>query len=96
MFAGCPLIWASKLQMEITLSSTEAEYITLSTSTREIIPLMDFMKEAKENGIPINTQTMAIHCKIFKDNSGAIKLAKVPKMHPHTKHLRLGASHFFL
>jgi hypothetical protein len=66
MFAGCPLIWASKLQTEIALSSTEVEYIALSTATREIIPLMEFMKEAKENGIPLNIQNVAIHCKILR------------------------------
>jgi hypothetical protein len=47
MFTGCPLIWSSKLQTEITLSSTEAEYIALSTAMREIIHLIDFLQEAK-------------------------------------------------
>jgi hypothetical protein len=28
MFANCPLLWASKLQTEVALSTTEAEYIT--------------------------------------------------------------------
>lgn len=46
MFAGCPLIWSSKLQTEIALSLTEAEYIALSTATREIIHLLDFLQEA--------------------------------------------------
>ncbi len=31
----------------------------------------------------------AIHCKIFEDNSGAIEMAKVPKMRPRTKHLNI-------
>jgi len=39
-YAGCPIIWASKLQTEIALSSTEAEYIALSTAMREVIPLL--------------------------------------------------------
>jgi hypothetical protein len=30
--ANCPLIWVSKLQTEIALSTTEAEYIALSQS----------------------------------------------------------------
>jgi hypothetical protein len=28
-----------------------------------------------------------LHCKDFKDNTRAIELAKVPKMHPRTKHI---------
>jgi histone deacetylase 1/2 len=94
MFEGCPLVWASKLQTEIALSSTEAEYIALSTATREIIPLLDFLKEAKEKGIPIDVHDAAIQCKIFENNSGAIEMAKVPKMRPRTKHLNI-KYHFF-
>jgi hypothetical protein len=78
MFAGCPLIWSSKLQTKIALFSTEAEYIALLTTTREIIHLIDFLKEARERGIPINIKNAAIHCKIFEDNSGAMEMAKVP------------------
>ncbi len=29
MYAGCPITWTSKLQTEIALSTTEAEYIAL-------------------------------------------------------------------
>ena len=32
MYAGCPITWCSKLQTEIALSTTEAEYIALSQS----------------------------------------------------------------
>ena len=43
-YAGYPLIWVSKMQTLITLSSSEAEYIALSTSLRETIPLMELHK----------------------------------------------------
>ena len=31
-FAGCPILWASHIQTQIALSTTEAEYISLSES----------------------------------------------------------------
>ncbi len=37
-FCGCPVTWSSKLQTEIALSTTESEYIALSTATRDILP----------------------------------------------------------
>jgi hypothetical protein len=33
---GCPIIWCSKQQQSVTLSSTEVEYIALSDGTKEI------------------------------------------------------------
>jgi hypothetical protein len=48
MYSGCPIIWASQLQSEIALSTTEAEYIALSTALRQTIPLMRLVKEIKE------------------------------------------------
>ena len=37
LFANCPLLWASKLQTEVALSTTEAEYIALSQAMRDLI-----------------------------------------------------------
>lgn len=33
-YCGCPITWSSKLQSEIALSTTEAEYIALSMAMR--------------------------------------------------------------
>ena len=38
-------MWSSRLQTEIALSTAEAEYIALSSSMREIIPLMSLLTE---------------------------------------------------
>ena len=48
---GCPVLHVSKLQTEIVLSTAEAEYISLSYATRDMIPLINLLKEL--NYIPI-------------------------------------------
>jgi hypothetical protein len=93
-FADCPILWVSKLQTEIALSTTEAEYIALSTSTRDILPILSLAKEASEHKLIAQVPAPLIHCKIFEDNSGTVEMANVPKMQPHTKHLNI-KYHFF-
>ena len=44
MYSGCPITWGSKLQTEIALSTTESEYITLSSAMREVITFLGLMK----------------------------------------------------
>jgi hypothetical protein len=39
-FDACLIVWTSKLQTQIALSTTGAEYISLSQSLREAIPFM--------------------------------------------------------
>jgi hypothetical protein len=34
-YGGCPIVWASKLQTKVVLSSTESKYIGLSESLRD-------------------------------------------------------------
>ena len=38
-YAGCPITWFSRLQIEIAMHTTYAEYISLSISTRKVLPL---------------------------------------------------------
>ena len=70
-FAGAPITWASKIQTITALSTTEAEYIALSTSLREVIPLMGMLKEATEQGLRVKFLPPKIHYTVFEDNSGA-------------------------
>ncbi len=94
MYAGCPILWKSQLQTEITLSSTESEYTGLSYALRDAIPVMELLKEMKELKFPIRTAHPKVHCKIFEDNSGALEIASVHKFRPRTKHLNVKL-HFF-
>ena len=93
-FAGCNILWRSVLQTTISLSSTEAEYVALSTALREVIPLIEFLKELKSLGIATYSTHADVHCKCFEDNSGALELARLPKIRPRTKHINLSYHHF--
>jgi hypothetical protein len=93
-YANCPLIWGSKLQSEIALSSCESEFICLSETVRQVIPLINLVKEIKSRGGPLSVTIPTVHCRVFEDNSGAIQIATVPKMRPRTKHINV-KFHFF-
>jgi hypothetical protein len=94
MYAGCPIIWASQLQTEISLSTTEAEYVALSSALRNTIPLMRLTGEIKEQvNIPM-IEIPTVKCRAFEDNSGAVELSKVHKMRPRTKHFNTKYHHF--
>ena len=67
MYAGCSLLWCSKLQTEIASSTTEAEYIALSQAIREVIPMMTLLEEINEV-FPIGKKTPKVHCKVWEDN----------------------------
>ena len=94
MLADCPLFWSSKLQTQIALSTTEAEYIALSQALRDLIPIMNLLLELKEHGLSIVSEVPRVHCKAFEDNSGALELARLPKLRPRTKHINLVYHHF--
>ena len=92
-YLGCPIVWVSKLQSEISLSTVEAEYIALSTAMRDIIPLMDQVKEMDliyGNASP----QPKVHCTVFEDNNGTLELANKPRYRPRTKHIAVKYHHF--
>ena len=93
-YAGCPLVWASKLAGPICLSTTEAEYVALSSALRQVIPIMDLLEEMKAQGIVTDKHIPKVFCKAFEDNSGALEMAQTPKMRPRTKHINVAYHHF--
>ena len=92
-YSGCPIIWCSKLQTEVALSTTEAEYIALSQALREVIPIMELLKEVNEV-FPTHIPTPQIHCKTWEDNNGCVSLATKQKFSPRTKHIAIKYHHF--
>jgi hypothetical protein len=82
------------LQTQIALSTTEAEYIALSQSLREVIHMINLATEINRLGVCSYCTIPKIYCKAFKDNSGALELTKAPQMRLRTKHKHLVFHHF--
>ncbi len=93
-YAGCPLMWQSKLQTEIALSTTEAEYIALSYAMRSLLPVQALFQEVQSHGFDLQLPASKVHCTVFEDNAGCIELATAPKIRPRTKHIALKYHHF--
>jgi len=90
---GCPIIWRSKLQTLIAVSTMEAEYISLSMCMRELIPLRRIFIDLSKC-FEVDVKVATAKCPVFEDNSSAATLANVPKMTPRSKHIALHY-HFF-
>ncbi len=91
---GCPISWASKLQSQIALSTSEAEYIVILQALRDIIPVMNLLQEMKEQSFKVICIEPYVYCKVFEDNTGALELARLPKLRPRTKHIHVYYHHF--
>ncbi len=91
---NCPLIWVSKLQTEVALSTVEAEYIACSLALRTLIPMRGLLQEVGTALKLDFAKPALIHSTVFEDNNGALSLATAPKMSPRTKHIAV-KYHFF-
>ena len=59
-----------------------------------MIPIIEILKEMKQNSIPVHLQTPKVHCRVLEDNSGALEMATTHKYRPRTKHLNVKLHHF--
>ncbi|KRY83042.1 Retrovirus-related Pol polyprotein from transposon TNT 1-94 [Trichinella pseudospiralis] len=71
-FCNGPIVWSSRVQKTIALSTVEAEYIALTEDVKEV-------KWIRQNQV---TPTP-----LFSDNQGAAFLTKTPQHHRRTKHI---------
>ena len=86
--AGCPVIWASKLQSDIALSTMEAEYNALPMALKEFLPLKRLVHTvAQAVEIPLE-QEILMRVTVWEDNTGALTLANLEpgRMTPRSKH----------
>ena len=72
---------------------TEAKYIALSQSTREILPLQELLIEFS-TVLNIPETNITTKFTVFEDNQGAKELANTVKHRPRTKHIVIKYHHF--
>ena len=77
LFSRGPVSWLSERQKTVALSTTEAEYMALSSATQELIWLRRLLADLKSP----ETDSTVVH----EDNQGAIALVKNPVTHKRTK-----------
>ena len=87
-YAGCPLLWCSRLQTEITLNTTEAEYTALIQAMHEVINFMALMKKIYFI-FDIHLPKPEFFCKVFKDNKICIYVAESNRLSPITKNIAI-------
>ncbi len=88
------MIWCSKLQTEIALSTVEAEYIAMSHALRETIPVQNLIKEIHCIFDLLPNPMTDFHITLHEDNLSAIAMAESLKFTPWTKHIAIKYHHF--
>lgn len=82
--ANAAISWSSRKQKSVALSSTEAEYVSLSEAAKEAIHLKILLEEI------IGDQGRLT---IFNDNQGAGQMTKNPICHSKAKHIDIRYHH---
>ena len=81
MYQGCPILWVSKMQTQCALSTMESEYLALSQSMRDLIPLRETLKEIHK--VVFNQDKQAPKCsansKSFSDIVTSEHDSPIPK-----------------
>lgn len=74
-----PIAWSSSLQKVTALSSSEAEYMSISETLKELLWLRALLKSL---GLKQSEETQ-----LKVDNQAAIAISKNPEFHKRTKHI---------
>ena len=61
---------------------------------REVIPIMELLKDIKKTGFLIESTMPKVTCKFFEGKSGALDMVKVSIHIDMTKHLNVKTHHF--
>ena len=76
---GCPIVWLSKKQSIVALSTAEAEYIAISTALQELLWINQYLTEIEQKDTEVAVMK--------SDNQAAIQLATNDTYHSRSKHI---------
>jgi len=79
LMSGGPVSWSSKKQATVALSTTEAEYVALTRSSKQAMWMYSFLDELR-----MPQERPAI---LYGDNMGSAALARDAKGHARVKHI---------
>lgn len=79
MLGSCAISWKSKKQQTVALSSTEAEYMALGDTVKELLWLVQVIGQI---GLKMKSPPT-----VFEDNEGCKLLTSHPVHHQRTKHI---------
>lgn len=82
---GAAMNWKSQRQAIVALSSTEAEYIALSSTVKDVLWIQQFINELKYD--------FASNTRVYGDNSSSISMAEVEAFRERTKHIDVRHHH---
>ena len=87
-FSNCPLLWVSKLQIAIALSTLDSDYLALSHSVSVLLPLESLIKEVIDNlGIDSEKLKFVSCSTIYEYNNVATVVATGPGMNPTSRYI---------
>ena len=80
--AGASACWFSKTQKCVTLSTSEAEYVAMTGTLKEVL----FLRHVWEFMLP---EVERLCIRLFEDNQGAIQLVEKPVSGGNSKHIEV-------
>jgi hypothetical protein len=86
--SNCPVIWSSKLQTDIAMSTMESEYNALSMAMKSVLPLQTLVRVVAR-GVGLSEERLTtFKTSVWEDNAGAQILASLEpgRMTPRSKH----------
>jgi hypothetical protein len=84
---GCAVLWGSRKQHCVALSSCEAEIVALSEATKDVVYVRKLLRGIDDSHVSGPSD-------LYTDNMGARSLSYNPEHHDKTKHIE--RRHFFV